>query len=148
MRPTPLCARLRLASCNACGQVLSLVIVNLDDELLTQNNVRSGSPRLVPRLRSRTKKMRLAAPVICSYRPPVFRHSSGYSFWCLRLFYPCKRLSTFCFEALACASIAVEARCKIWFFASAVVSSAKSASSIPPLAADRLAEILVRLLTV
>ena len=36
-------------------------IVNFDDELLTQNNARSGSPRLVPRLRSRTKKMRLVA---------------------------------------------------------------------------------------
>ena len=32
--------------------------------------------------------------------------------------------------------------------ANCVVSSAKSASSIPPLAADRLAEIFVRLLTV
>jgi len=54
----------------------------------------------------------------------------------------------FCFEALACASIAVAAWLRICSLASCVVSSAKSASSIPPLAADRLAEMLVRLLTV
>ena len=44
--------------------------------------------------------------------------------------------------------MAVDACCRIWFFANRVVSKAKSASSIPPLAADRLAEMLVRLLTV
>ena len=54
----------------------------------------------------------------------------------------------FCFEALACASIAVAAWLRICSLASCVVSSAKSASSIPPLAADRLAEMLVRLFTV
>ena len=62
--------------------------------------------------------------------------------------YPCSRLSTFCFDALAWASMAVDACCRIWFFASWVVSKAKSAPSIPPLAADKLAEILVRLFTV
>ena len=51
-------------------------------------------------------------------------------------------------EAFACASIAVDACCRIWFFANSVVSSAKSASSMPPLAADKLADMLVRLLTV
>ena len=60
----------------------------------------------------------------------------------------CSKLSTFCFEALACASIAVEACCSIWFFARLVVSRAKSASSMPPRAADRLVEMLVMLETV
>ena len=57
-------------------------------------------------------------------------------------------LSTFFFDALAWASIAVDACYRIWFFARFVVSNAKSASSIPPLAADRLDEMLVRLLRV
>ena len=61
---------------------------------------------------------------------------------------PCSRLSTFCLDALAWASIAVDACCRIWFLAKFVFSSAKSASSILPLAADRLAEIFVRLFTV
>ena len=47
----------------------------------------------------------------------------------------------FCFEALASASIAAEACCRIWFFAKLVVSNAKSASSMPPLAADRFDEL-------
>ena len=54
----------------------------------------------------------------------------------------------FCLEALACASIAVAAWLRICSLANCVVSSAKSASSMPPLAADRLAEMFVRLLTV
>ena len=63
-------------------------------------------------------------------------------------FYCCSKLRMFCLDALACASIAVAAWLRICSLASCVVSSAKSASSIPPLAADRLAEIFVRLLTV
>ena len=42
----------------------------------------------------------------------------------------------------------MDAWLSICSLANCVVSSAKSASSIPPCAADRLAEILVRLLTV
>ena len=54
----------------------------------------------------------------------------------------------FCLDALACASIAVDAWLSICGSASCVVSIAKSASSMPPLAADRLDEMLVELLTV
>ena len=63
-------------------------------------------------------------------------------------FYCCSKLRMFCLEALACASIAVAAWLRICSLANCVVSSAKSASSMPPLAADRLAEMFVRLLTV
>ena len=66
----------------------------------------------------------------------------------MRLGAYCSKLRTFCFEALAWASIAVEACCRIWFFARLVVSRAKSASSMPPRAAERLVEMLVILETV
>jgi len=46
-------------------------------------------------------------------------------------------------DALACASIAVEACWSIWFFVSSVVSLAKSVSSMLPCAADRFEEMLV-----
>jgi hypothetical protein len=40
----------------------------------------------------------------------------GLFFILFRCAYPCSRLSTFCFEALACASIAVEAFCSATMF--------------------------------
>ena len=60
----------------------------------------------------------------------------------------CSKLRMFCLEALACASTAVTVWLSICSVASCAVSMAKSASSIPPLADDGLARMLVRLLTV
>ena len=52
------------------------------------------------------------------------------------------------FTPQECWNYFVDACCKIWFFAKFVVSNAKSASSMPPLAADKLDEMFVRLFTV
>ena len=49
--------------------------------------------------------------------------------------YPCSKDKTFCLDALACASIAVKACCKIIWRANTVDSVAKSESSMRPFAA-------------
>ena len=54
----------------------------------------------------------------------------------------CINARTVCLLAFACASIAVAACCIIWLFAKLLVSVAKSASCILPLAEDRFTEIL------
>ena len=60
------------------------------------------------------------------------------------IFSYCINARTVCLLAFACASIAVAACCIIWLFAKLLVSVAKSASCILPLAEDKFTAILSR----
>ena len=74
----------------------------------------------------------------CSrFLPNWRRTTSGIS-------YPCSNVSIFCFEAFAWASIAIAACWIICCLARSVVSAAKSASNIRPLAALKLILIFVK----
>ena len=138
---------------NAPGHPVAVEVVNFPYSL----TIKYMATRLIPSLildhHAETQLQILAFRAAIFYglsphtkeREATLRYTLSVLDW---KFYCCSKLRMFCLEALACASIAVAAWLRICSLANCVVSSAKSASSMPPLAADRLAEMLVRFFTV